>query len=229
MLNEQVVKAIIPALDEAAAIGKVIEALPDWLDETVVVDNGSTDETAAVAASCGARVISEPVRGYGRACQTGVQAAAPADIYLFLDGDFSDYPEEAERLVRPIAEGDYDFVIGSRLRGSLSAGSLTLAQRFGNALACRLLRLFWGARYTDLGPFRAIRASSLGALGMRDIGYGWTIEMQIKAARRRCRILEVPVSYRLRIGRSKISGTLKGVVGAGAKILFTIARYAVTR
>jgi glycosyltransferase involved in cell wall biosynthesis len=229
MLNGQVVKAIIPALDEAESIGKVLEALPDWIDETIVVDNGSADQTAAIAASHGARVVSEPVRGYGRACQSGVRASAPTDVCLFLDGDFSDHPEEAGELVGPITEGNYDFVIGSRLRGNLTPGALTAAQRFGNALACGLLRLLWNARYTDLGPFRAIRASTLESLGMRDLGYGWTIEMQIKAARRGCRILEVPVSYRPRIGHSKISGTLKGVLGAGAKILLTIARYAVVR
>jgi len=226
MLDEQNVKVIIPALNEEQAIGRVLEALPNWVDEVIVVDNGSTDRTAEIAAGHGARVIHEPIRGYGQACHTGVQAAGSADILLFIDADYSDYPEEAGELVKPIAEGKFDFVIGSRARGVRARGALTLQQRFGNWLACRLIALFWGHRYTDLGPFRAIRSTLLTALHMQDRGYGWTTEMQIRAARDGYRILEVPVSYRPRIGQSKISGTVSGVIGAGSKILLTIFRYA---
>ncbi|RPJ61994.1 MAG: glycosyltransferase family 2 protein [Acidobacteria bacterium] len=226
MLNEHTVKVIIPALNEAQAIGRVLEALPSWIDEIIVVDNGSTDRTAEIATRHGARVIHEPKRGYGQACHTGVEAAGSADILLFVDADYSDYPEEAGDLVRPIAEGKFDLVIGSRARGSRARGALTVQQRFGNWLACRLIAFFWGYRYTDLGPFRAVRSSVLQALGMQDRGYGWTTEMQIRAARDGYRILEVPVSYRPRIGQSKISGTVSGVVGAGSKILLTIFRYA---
>ncbi len=226
MLNQHSVKVIIPALNEEQAIGRVLEGLPNWVDEVIVVDNGSTDRTAEIAGRHGARVIQEPKRGYGQACHAGVQAAEGADILLFIDADYSDYPEEAGVLVRPIAEEKSDLVIGSRARGARARGALTLQQRFGNWLACRLIALFWGYHYTDLGPFRAVRASVLAALRMQDRGYGWTTEMQIRAARDGYRILEVPVSYRPRIGQSKISGTVSGVIGAGSKILLTIFRYA---
>ncbi|RPI22696.1 MAG: glycosyltransferase [Acidobacteria bacterium] len=226
MLNGHTVKAIIPALNEEKAIGQVIDDLPRWIDEVIVVDNGSTDRTGEIAERHGARVIQELVRGYGQACQTGVRSAGNPDILLFIDGDYSDYPEEAGELVKPIAEQRCDFVIGSRARGSRARGSLTLPQVFGNWLACRLIALFWGFRYTDLGPFRAIRSTVLAALQMQDRGYGWTTEMQIRAARGGYRILEVPVRYRPRIGQSKISGTVSGVLGAGFKILLTIFRYA---
>ncbi|MFB3902079.1 MAG: glycosyltransferase family 2 protein [Acidobacteriota bacterium] len=226
MLDGHTVKVIIPALNEERAIGQVLQAVPDWIDEVIVVDNGSTDRTAQIAAGSGARVVREPRPGYGQACHTGVQAAGKADILLFMDADFSDYPEEAGELVKPIAEEKYDLVIGSRSRGARARGAITLQQRFGNWLACRLIALFWGVRYTDLGPFRAIRATVLEALEMQDRGYGWTTEMQIRAARDGYRVLEVPVSYRARIGDSKISGTVRGVIGAGSKILLTIFRYA---
>jgi len=225
MLNNKTVKVVIPALDEEEAIGRVLEALPEWVDEMIVVDNGSTDRTAEIAAGCGARVVHEPRRGYGQACHTGVVAAGTADILVFIDADYSDYPEEAVELVKPIAEDGFDFVIGSRARGARERGALTLQQRFGNWLACRLIALFWGYHYTDLGPFRAIRADVLEELRMQDRGYGWTTEMQIRTARDGYRILEVPVRYRARIGQSKISGTISGVIGAGSKILLTIFRY----
>ncbi len=225
MLNGQTVKTIIPALNEEQSIGQVLQGLPDWVDEVIVVDNGSTDRTAEIAVAHGARVVQEPVRGYGQACHTGVKAAQGAEILLFIDADYSDYPEEAGKLVKPIAEDEFDLVIGSRSRGTVARGALTLQQRFGNWLACRLIALFWDYRYTDLGPFRAVRSSVLHALQMQDRGYGWTTEMQIRAARDGYRILEVPVSYRPRIGQSKISGTARGVIGAGSKILLTIFRY----
>ncbi|HXK58353.1 MAG TPA: glycosyltransferase family 2 protein [Acidobacteriota bacterium] len=224
MINGLSVAVIIPALNEEKAIGRVLEDLPSWVDEVIVVDNGSTDRTAEVARKHQARVVSEPIRGYGQACYTGVAHACGADILVFIDADYSDYPDEAARLVAPIAEDRSDFVVGSRVRGSHARGSLTLQQRFGNWLACRLIASFWGYRYTDLGPFRAIRASTLRALCLQDRGYGWTTEMQIRAVQKGYRILEVPVSYRPRIGRSKISGTVRGVVGAGFKILLTIFR-----
>jgi glycosyltransferase involved in cell wall biosynthesis len=217
---------IIPALNEAAAIGRVLAAIPGWVDEVLVVDNGSTDATAAVARKQGARVIWEPQRGYGAACLAGIKALATPDIVVFLDGDYSDHPEEMDRLVDPLVENNADLVIGSRVLGQRQPGALTPQARFGNWLACLLIRLIWQVGYSDLGPFRAIGFPALQLLNMQDRDYGWTVEMQIKAAARRLRILEVPVSYRPRVGQSKISGTLRGVLGAGTKILATIGREA---
>jgi len=218
---------IIPARNEAAALRQVLAEIPRPLvAEVLVVDNGSTDATAAVAQAAGARVVTEPSPGYGRACLAGLAALSPAvDVVAFLDGDRSDYPEELERLLAPIAEGRTDLVIGSR-RAQAQPGSLTLQQRVGNRLACWLIRRCFGVRYTDLGPFRAIRREALARLGMQDRGFGWTVEMQAKAARQRLRILEVPVRYRRRIGRSKISGTVSGTVRAGLAILSTIVKVA---
>ncbi len=221
------VGVIIPALDEEAAIAKVIAAIPSWADEIVVADNGSRDATRARAEAAGAKVVAEPARGYGAACLAGIAALRPADIVVFLDGDFSDDPAEMALLVDPIATGAADFVIGSRVGAQVVPGSLTPQQRFGNALACWLIKRLFGVRYSDLGPFRAIRASSLRDLEMRDRAYGWTVEMQIKAARAGLKHLDVPVSYRPRIGKSKISGTVRGVVMAGATILTVIARSAI--
>ena len=226
MFEQQTVKVIIPALNEADSIGRVLAAIPRWADEVIVVDNGSTDATAELAARAGARVIAEPRRGYGRACLAGMAAIDWCDVAVFLDADYSDYPEQMARLVAPVATGRADMVIGSRTRGSAGPGSFTLPQRLGTALACRLMGLLWRRRPSDLGPFRAVRWTSLLALNMTDPTYGWTIEMQIKAARAGAGVLEAPVSYRRRIGRSKISGTVGGVIGAGAKILSTIARHA---
>ena len=220
------IKVLIPALNEQGALGKVLAAIPRWVDEVVVVDNGSTDATAEVAAAGGARVVSEPRRGYGQACLTGMVNLGPCDVVVFLDADFSDYPQQMDRLVEPVASGQAHMVIGSRVLGPRQAGALTLPQRLGNALACRLMQLFWRRRHTDLGPFRAIRTSALLGLEMTDTGYGWTIEMQIKATRAGLAVVETPVDYRCRIGKSKISGTVRGVVGAGTKILWTIFRYA---
>lgn len=217
---------IIPALDEAAAIGGVVRSVPPWVDRVVVADNGSTDGTREIALEAGATVVVEPHRGYGSACLAGLRAAEDCDVVLFADADASDDLSEAERLIAPIMSGEASLVIGSRTRGEVEAGALTPQQRFGNWLACLLMRLRWGARFTDLGPFRAVTRDALLRLEMADPGYGWTIEMQVKAVRRGIAWCEVPVSYRRRVGRSKISGTVRGVLAAGTKILFVIAKHA---
>ncbi len=227
---------IIPAFNEARAIGQVIGAIPEGLaEEVVVVNNASTDETEANARAAGATVLTESRRGYGRACLCGMayaEAKPPGErpeVIVFLDGDFSDHPEEMTRLVAPIAEGEADFVVGSRIRGEAEAGAMLPQAVIGNRLACFLMRHLWGAAYTDLGPFRAIRFDDLLALGMEDKTFGWTIEMQIKAVEAGLRTREVPVSYRRRVGVSKITGTVSGTVRASAKILWTIARMALSR
>ena len=220
------VSVVIPALNESASIGRVLADVPTWADEVIVVDNGSTDDTAAVAAQAGARVVPEPRRGYGRACLAGLAAMDGCDIVVFLDGDYSDFPEQMGRLVDPIARDEAEMVLGRRVPVHGHAGAFTPPQRLGTALACGLMRLLWRASYDDMGPFRAIRRGALRSLAMRDPTYGWTAEMQIKAARAGLRVREVPVDYRRRIGTSKISGTVRGVIGAGAKILGTIGRYA---
>jgi glycosyltransferase involved in cell wall biosynthesis len=222
------INVIIPALDEEQSIGQVLDAIPDWVDEAIVVDNGSTDRTAAMAAEHGARVLSEPRRGYGVACLTAIAALDPrTDVVVFLDGDFSDHPEEMDRLVDPIIAGEVDLVIGSRVLGQREPGALSPQARFGNWLSCTLMRVIWRHRYTDLGPFRAIGHPALLRLKMQDMDYGWTVEMQLKALRQGLRVLDVPVSYRRRlVGQSKVSGTLRGVVGAGTKILWTIFTHA---
>lgn len=229
LIRSQRVSVIIPALNEELAIGKVISAIPAWVDDIVVVDNGSTDSTALVAISFGARVVSERERGYGAACLKGIASLQPTDVIVFLDGDFSDDANEMASLVEPIVSGDVDFVIGSRVRGHCVAGALTPQQRFGNWLACHLLRMIWGTSWSDLGPFRAITTNALHMLDMRDRGYGWTVEMQLKAAACGLRCVEVPVSYRSRVGVSKISGTLVGSVKAGVTILRLIAQSAYHR
>ncbi len=220
------VSLVIPALDEEASIGRTLAALPRGLySQVLVVDNGSTDGTAEVARAHGATVVSEPRRGYGRACQAGIAALDPrAGIVVFMDADSSDVPDEARALVEPIAAGRADMVIGSRVLGRAEPGSLAPHQRFGNALATTLLHWLYGFRYTDLGPFRAIRAGRLRELGMRDVDFGWTVEMQVRALRRRLRVIEAPVSYRRRIGTSKISGSLRASLAAGWKIIGTILR-----
>lgn len=224
MFEGHTISVIIPALNEEQAIGSVIKSIPDWIDEILVVDNGSTDATASFAAEAGARVVHEPRRGYGQACMAGIAAVTSPDIVVFLDGDGSDDPRQMDGLVAPVARGEADLMIGSRNLGQTELGSITIQQRFGNALSCLLMRLLWGARFTDLGPFRAIRTDALHRLAMTDRSYGWTIQMQIRAVKARLRWKEVPVNYRRRLGRSKISGTLRGVVGAGAKILYTVAK-----
>jgi glycosyltransferase involved in cell wall biosynthesis len=222
MRNGNSVAVIIPALNEEKAIGNVLAAIPEWIDDVVLVDNGSTDNTPTIAASHGARVVLEPRRGYGSACLTGIETLENPDIVVFMDGDFSDYPEEAGLLVDPIVADRADMVIGSRVLGNRETGALTPQAVFGNWLSCKLMALLWGTKFTDLGPFRAIRFTALQRLGMRDPGYGWTVEMQIKAVLAGLTVQEVPVSYRRRIGKSKISGTIRGIVGAGIKILGTI-------
>jgi glycosyltransferase involved in cell wall biosynthesis len=220
------VVVIIPALNEELAIGDVVRGIPTTLvTETIVVDNGSTDRTAAVARAAGARVIAEPRRGYGAACLAGVRAAKGADILVFLDGDRSDDPAEMSRVLAPIVEGRADLVIGSRVRGA-APGALSAQQRLGNLVVTGAVRLLYGLRLSDLGPFRAVRGDILRALDMRDLSYGWPVEMIVKTARKGYRVVEVPVSCRVRLGQSKVSGTLKGSLGAGYHLLRTTLRYA---
>lgn len=231
MLRKPVIDVIIPAYNEELSIGLVLKELPwDLLREVVVSNNASTDRTAAVARSAGATVVDEPRRGYGSACLRAMEylrrrpEALPPDIVVFLDGDHSDYPEELPELIRPILEGQADLVIGSRALGQRQRGSMMPQQIFGNWLATTLIRLLYGYRFTDLGPFRAVRWEKLEALNMQDPNFGWTVEMQVKAARQRLRCVEVPVRYRQRVGVSKVSGTIAGSVRAGHKILWTIFR-----
>lgn len=220
------VTAVIPAFNEERAIGRVVAALPrSVVQRVIVVDGGSTDGTVRAARDAGAEVLHEPRRGYGQACATGATAAGDADVILFLDGDFSDDPREAPLLLAPIARGEADLVIGSRLLGRRERGALPPHQVFGNRLGAFVLRRLYGLRVSDLGPFRAIRGPVLHDLAMEQMTYGWPVEMLAKAARRGYRVVEVPVSYRRRIGHSKISGTLRGSVLAAYYILSTALRY----
>jgi len=222
-LKRQHVTVVIPALNEEDSLPLVLAAIPsEIVDEVIVVDNGSTDKTAEVARLGGARVVREDERGYGAACLAGLAAIERTDVVVFLDGDFADDPGELGRVVAPILDGEADMVIGSRVLGAREPGALLPHARFGNWLAVSLIRLFWGQRFTDLGPFRAVRSSSLEGLNMRDRSFGWTVEMQIEAARQGLRCREVPVSYRRRVGVSKISGTVRGTVMAGSIILWTV-------
>jgi len=226
------IAAVLPARNEQEALPEVLRVLAVLgLAQILVVDNGSSDATAEVARRCGAEVVNEPRRGYGQACLAGMAALKPEiTVVVFLDADGSDDPAELKRLLEPIECGEAEMVLASRVLGEHEAGALTAQQGFGNWLATRLLRVLFGARYTDLGPFRAIRRDALDRLGMRDTNYGWTIEMQIKAHRAGMRVVEVPVRYRKRRGgQSKISGTVSGTLGAGVKIIWTILRYALNR
>ena len=216
---------IIPALDEEQAIGDVVRGLPPVVAEVIVVDNGSRDRTAEVARAAGARVVGEPRRGYGQACLTGIAAAGDADLIVFVDGDRSDEPGQLTEVVAPILEGRADLVIGSRSLGRRAPGAQPWHAVLGTRLCVGLMNALTGARATDLGPFRAITMGALRQLDMRDRNYGWTVEMQVKAARQGLRVVEVAVDYRPRIGRSKVSGTVRGTIGAGTKIIATILRY----
>jgi glycosyltransferase involved in cell wall biosynthesis len=221
------VSVIIPVFNERDSLPLVVRDIPSGLvSEIVVVDNASNDGTDLVAQGLPVRLVREARRGYGSACLAGVAAlfSAPPDVIVFLDGDYSDHPEEMGRLLEAAAAGA-DLVIGSRTLGHQEPGALLPQARFGNHLACFLIRLLYGHRYTDMGPFRAIRWDAYHRLGMRDTNFGWTCEMQVKAVRHKLRIAEVPVSYRRRVGVSKITGTLSGTLRAGYKILWTIARY----
>ena len=220
------IEVVIPALNEEQAIVNVISDIPDWVDQIVVGDNGSSDQTAKRARAAGAIVVLENERGYGAACLKALAVTDPSSIIVFLDGDYSDFPQDMAELVDPILAGKAHMVIGSRVTGEHQQGSLTPVQVFGNGLACWLIKIIWGMKFTDLGPFRAIEGQALRELHMQDRNYGWTVEMQIKAARSALPSLEVPVRYRQRIGFSKVSGTIKGSVLAGSKILGLIARYA---
>ena len=223
------VAVIIPARNEQEAILRVLADIPPGIaGDVIVVDNGSSDATARRAAGSGARVVHEPRPGYGQACLAGIAALRPeTEIVVFLDGDYSDYPGEMPRLLEPLREGRADLVIGSRILGRREPGSMLPQARWGNALATCLIRRLYGVKYTDLGPFRAVRRETLERLGMADRDFGWTVEMQVKAARLGVAAEEVPVSYRRRLaGTSKVTGTLTGTVRAGWKILSTIFRHA---
>lgn len=227
-MAKPIISVVIPAFNEEKSIGKVVADIPkDLVQHVIVVNNNSTDNTVEVAEKAGAIVLTENRKGYGWACLLGIEKANAlnTDIIVFLDGDYSDYPEEIIDVVTPILESDMDMVIGSRVLGKREKGSLTPQQVFGNWLATRLMRIFYRAKFTDLGPFRAIKATSLEKLNMSDKTYGWTIEMQIKAAKQKMKFCEVPVNYRKRIGVSKVSGTVKGTVLAGIKIIFAVFKY----
>lgn len=220
------ISVIIPAYNEEASIGLVLKALPrEKLHEVIVVDNNSTDATSLVAYQNGAIVFAEHRRGYGRACLEGISGLKDPDIVVFLDGDFSDYPEELPLLTAPIERGEADFVLGSRMILPKSREALLPQARYGNRLAVYLIRLFYGHEFTDLGPFRAIRYEDLKELKMNDKNFGWTVEMQIKAVKNGLRIEEIPVRYRQRVGVSKITGTISGTFKAGTKIIYTILKY----
>jgi len=224
------ISVIIPAFNEENSVGKVIADLPmDLLDEVIVVNNNSNDLTSEMALKAGAHVIDEPIAGYGRACLKGInylkgKEQAP-EIVVFLDADYSDYPEQLMHVVDPIITEGYDMVIGSRELGKREKGSMTFPQIFGNRLATNMIRLLYKEQFTDLGPFRAIRFPALLDLNMVDLNYGWTVEMQVKAAKKKLKCTEVPVDYRKRIGFSKVSGTVKGAFMAGYKIITTIIKY----
>ncbi len=236
---------IIPARNEEKSLGLVLGDLPR-VGKVFVVDNGSTDMTSYVAQLNGAYIVDEEIPGYGRACRAGIHALRrynrhiksnpdanagryPIVFVAFLDADYSDHPEWLPRLIEPLANESADFVLGSRLLGEREKGAMPMQSIWGNRLACFLIKCIWGANYTDLGPFRALRLATLNQLNLKDTNFGWTVEMQVKASQLGLRVLEIPVPYRRRIGQSKISGTLSGTIRAGYKILFTIAKYAMLR
>ena len=223
------IKVIIPAYNEADSIPHVIKDIPDIVDEIIVVSNNSTDDTEANAKNAGATVLVEKRKGYGYACLKGMdyisEQIKKPDIVVFLDGDYSDYPEELTKVVKPIIEKEIDFVIGARVKELREVGSMTVPQIFGNWLATSLMKLFFRSTFTDLGPFRAIKYDKLIALQMEDKTYGWTVEMQLKVLKKKYSYTEIPVNYRNRIGVSKVSGTVKGAIFAGTKILTWIFKY----
>lgn len=223
------IKVIIPAYNEAESIGLVINEIPSVVNEVIVVNNNSTDKTAEVAQNAGATVLTESQMGYGYACLKGMEyistLSEKPEIIVFMDGDYSDYPEELTKIVAPILEDNIDFVIGSRVKRLQEKGSMTPQQHFGNWLATCLMRVLFGANFTDLGPFRAIKYQKLLDLKMQDKTYGWTIEMQLKALKQNLTYIEIPVKYKKRIGVSKVSGTIKGTIFAGVKILGWIFKY----
>jgi len=223
------IKVIIPAYNEADSIALVIKAIPKLVDEIIVVSNNSNDATKENARSAGATVLSQPLRGYGNACLKGMdyisKSTETPDIVVFLDGDYSDYPEQLIKIITPIEKQNIDFVIGARVKSLRENGSMTFPQIFGNWLATSLMGLFFNAKFTDLGPFRAIKYDKLLQLNMEDKTYGWTVEMQLKVIKQKLTYLEVPVNYRNRIGVSKVSGTVKGAIFAGVKILGWIFKY----
>ncbi|MHA7842300.1 MAG: glycosyltransferase family 2 protein [Winogradskyella sp.] len=230
----QIIKVIIPAFNEEASIALVINDIPNLVDEIIVVSNNSTDNTEKIAKKAGATVLVEPQKGYGYACLKGMDYIAATshsntsktpDIIVFLDGDYSDYPKELTKIIQPIVEEDIDFVVGARVKELREDGSMTGPQIFGNWLATTLMRLFFKSSFTDLGPFRAIKYQKLLDLNMEDKTYGWTVEMQLKVLKQKLTYREIPVKYKNRIGVSKVSGTVKGAIFAGVKILTWIFKY----
>lgn len=225
--SQAIIDVIIPAFNEEKSISKVIGDIPkEWVRNVYVCDNASTDSTATVARQAGATVLYAPKKGYGSACLVGIDRISKdekaPDIVVFLDGDYSDYPQQLVDVVKPIIDEDYEMVIGSRALGKLDKGSMMPQQIFGNWLATTLIRIIYNYHFTDLGPFRAVKWSTLQQIDMQDQDFGWTVEMQVKAAKEKIRTTEVPVDYRKRIGTSKVSGTIKGTILAGHKILWTI-------
>ena len=224
-----IIKVIIPAYNEEASISFVVNAIPNIVDEVIVVSNNSNDNTELNAKNAGATVLVEQRKGYGYACLKGLdyidQQKDKTDIIVFLDGDYSDYPEELTKIVAPILDDDMDFVVGARVKELREKGAMTKPQIFGNWLATSLMTLFFKSTFTDLGPFRAIKYDKLLQLKMEDKTYGWTVEMQLKALKQKLNYKEVPVNYRNRIGVSKVSGTIKGAIFAGIKILSWIFKY----
>ncbi len=227
------IKVIIPAYNEEDSIAHVIGDIPNFVSEIILVNNNSTDSTSEVAKKAGATVLLEENKGYGYACLKGIKylgtLSDKPEVVVFMDGDYSDYPEELSKIVAPILENDFDFVIGARTKELREQGSMTIPQEFGNWLATFLMKLFFKSTFTDLGPFRAIKYDKLLDLQMEDKTYGWTVEMQLKALKRKYKYTEVPVKYRNRIGVSKVSGTLKGAIFAGVKILSWIFKYSLKK
>lgn len=226
-MQKPIIDVIIPAYNEEDSVAKVVRDIPkDWVRNIIVANNNSSDQTAKVAGEAGATVVDQPKSGYGNACLKGMEYVASEsikpDIIVFLDGDYSDYPEQLIDLVQPIIKDNVDMVIGSRATGEMEKGAMMPQQIFGNWLATSLIKLIYGYEFTDLGPFRAIRYDKLLLIDMKDKTFGWTVEMQVKAAKLKLKCVEVPVKYRVRIGVSKVSGTIKGTILAGHKILWTI-------